>query len=123
MFFSHTVTEGSSDTEDRHNDDVTNQLCVATDVIVQGELYDEIMMEVKKVTDPRELSHDLKHGGNGIQFNNVTHVDDVEHVTYHVAYNEASQFHVTFELDNGGNFRNIHLLTRVKQVFKGTLNL
>ena len=123
----HIVTDDSSLHEEEDDHDVTKDFRVRTDVIVQGEIIDEIMMEVRRVSgshDLKERSHDLKHGGFGIQFNNATedvldHVDEIQRITYVVHYGEKARLTVTCEVDSGGNFRSIRLTTPVKFLFSG----
>ena len=126
LFFS-TVTDNSSLHEEEDEKDVKD-LRVRTDVIVQGEIIDEIMMEVRRVSrsqDLKERSHDLKHGGFGIQFNNAAedvfdHVDEIQKAVH---YGERAQFIVSCEVDSGGNFRSTQLTTPVKFLFCGTFPL
>ena len=123
------ATDDSSLHEDDEN--YVRELMVRPAVIVQGEIIDEIMVEVKKVNrshDPKENSNDLKCGGFGIQFNNpvdekIDHVDEIQRMTYIVHYNELSQFVVTFEVDSFGNFKKIQLSTAVKYVYSGNYPL
>ena len=116
----HIVTNDSSLHEEEDDHDVTKDFRVRTDVIVQGEIMDEIMMEVRRVS----RSHDLKHGGFGIQFNNAAedvfdHVDEIQRISYVVHYGEKARFTVTCEVDSGGNFRFIRLTTPVKFFVSG----
>ena len=121
------MTDDSSLHEEEDDNDVTKDFRVRTDVIVQGEIIDEIMMEVRRVSrshDLKERSHDLKHGGFGIQFNNATedvldHVDEIQRITYVLHYGEKALFTVTCEVDSGGNFRSIRLATPVKILSSG----
>ena len=88
-------------------------------------------MEVRRVSrshDLKERSHDLIHGGFGIQFNNAAedvfdHVDETQKVTYVIHYGQRAQFIVTCEVDSVGNFRSIQLTTPVKFLFGGTFPL
>ena len=127
----HIVTNDSSLHEEEDDHDVTKDFRVRTDVIAQGEIMDEILMEVRRVSrshDLKERSHDLKHGGFGIQFNNAAedvfdHVDEIQRISYVVHYGEKARFTVICEVDSGGNFRFIRVTTPVKFFVQWNLSL
>ncbi len=126
----HTITaEGEGDYESESSKGLERlepKMLIKTDVIIQGEKYDEIMMEVRPSTkhDVIEKSHDLSHGGFGIQFNNSTECSldrslELEQRKTHVQFNESSVFIVEYDIDQMGNFKNIYLLAPTNYVFSG----
>ncbi len=128
----HTIIPEAND--DRQNESreglerLEPKVLIKTDVIVQGEKYDEIMMEVRQKTkhDVIEKSHDLSHGGFGIQFSNEDSLDsslELEEKRTHVQFNENSTFIVEYDIDQMGNFKNIYLLAPISYVFSGNYKI